>query len=232
MISLTQLDRNASIMEVLSSNSYFIGLNTNTLKMIAQLMVEQRAEKNEIIYLEQDSAKTVYFVISGQIKLFKMTKEGKEQIVRLACPGDSFGHTGIFNGGSNPESAQAMIQSVLFKLAKNDLENLLWEHKLLALNTIRTMATEMHHYISLIEDLSLRHVRDRLARLLLQYSSEGVFDKSLVLTQKDMASMTGTVREVFGKSLKIFEENGIVESNRHQIIIKDMDTLKTMAGAA
>ena len=196
------------------------------------MMVEQRAEKNEIIYLEQDSAKTVYFVISGQIKLFKMTKEGKEQIVRLACPGDSFGHTGIFNGGSNPESAQAMIPSVLFKLAKNDLETLLWDHKLLALNTIRTMATEMHHYISLIEDLSLRHVRDRLARLLLQYSSEGVFDKSLVLTQKDMASMTGTVREVFGKSLKIFEENGIVESNRHQIIIKDMDTLKTMAGAA
>jgi len=194
-------------------------------------MVERTVEKNEIIWLEQDSANTVYFVVSGQIKLFKMSTDGREQIIRLARPGDCLGHTGIFNGGSNPESAQAMIPSVLWGLAKNDLEALLWDHKGLALNTIKAMAVEMHHYMSLVEDLSLRRVSGRLARFLLEHISEGAFDESLILTRGDMASMTGTVREVFGKSLKVLEENGIIESNRHQIIIKDINTLKMMVGA-
>ena len=232
MVTSTLSIRSLSTVEFVRSNPYFTGLDDDVLESISRLMVERTVEKHEIIWIEQDSAKTVYFVVSGQIKLFKMSTDGREQIVRLARPGDCFGHTGIFNGGSNPESAQAMIPSVLWGLAKNDLETLLWDHKRLALNTIRAMAIEMHHYMSLIEDLALRRVSGRLARLLLEHSSKGVFDESLILTRGDMASMTGTVREVFGKSLKVLEENGIIESNRHQIIIKDIDTLKMMAGAA
>jgi len=232
MVTSTQSIRSLSNVEFIRCNPYFAGLDDEVLESISRLMVERMVEKHEIIWIEQDSAKMVYFVVSGQIKLFKMSTEGREQIVRLARPGDCFGHTGAFNGGSNPESAQAMIPSALWGLAKNDLETLLWDHKQLALNTIRAMAIEMHHYMSLVEDLSLRRVSGRLARLLLEHSDEGVFDESLILTRGDMASMTGTVREVFGKSLKVLEENGIIESNRHQIIIKDIDTLKMMAGAA
>ena len=90
----------------------------------------------------------------------------------------------------------------------------------------------MHHYMSLVEDLSLRHVSGHSARLLLEHSSEGVFDESLILTRGDMASMTGTVREVFVRSLKVLEENGVIESDRHRIIIKDIDQLKMINGAA
>ena len=232
MTTSTQSIRSVSIVEFIRFNPYFAGLDDDVLESISRLMVERTVEKHEIIWIEQDSAKTVYFVVSGQIKLFKISTDGREQIVRLARPGDSFGHTGIFNGVSNPESAQAMIPSVLWGLAKNDLEALLWDHKGLALNTIKAMAVEMHHYMSLVEDLSLRRVSGRLARFLLEHISEGAFDESLILTRGDMASMTGTVREVFGKSLKVLEENGIIESNRHQIIIKDIDTLRMMVGAA
>ena len=232
MVTSTQSIRSLSNVEFVRSSPYFAGLDDDVLQSIGRLMVERTVGKNEIIWLEQAPANAVYFVVSGQIKLFKMSTDGREQIVRLARPGDSFGHTGIFNGGSNPESAQAMIPSVLWGLAKSDLEVLLWDHKRLALNTIRAMAIEMHHYMSLVEDLSLRRVRGRLTRLLLKHSSEGVFDESLVLSQGDIAAMTGTVREVCGKSLKVLEENGIIKSSRHQIIIKDIDTLKMMAGAA
>ena len=90
----------------------------------------------------------------------------------------------------------------------------------------------MHHYIVLVEDLFLRRVSGRLARMLLEHGSEEIFDDSLILTRGDMAAMTGTVREVIGRSLKALEEKGVIESNRHQIIIKDIDTLKMMAGAA
>jgi len=232
MVTSTQSIRSLLIVEFIRSNPYFAGLDDDVLESISRLMVERTVEKNEIIWIEQDSAKTVYFVVSGQIKLFKMSTDGREQIVRLARPGDCFGHTGAFNGGSNPESAQAIVPSVLYGLINNDLETLLWEHKQLALNTIKALATEMQHYITLVEDLSLRRVSGRLARMLLEHSSENVFDDSLILTQRDMAAMTGTVREVIWKSLKTLEEKGVIISNSRRIIIKDSDALRIMAGLA
>lgn len=232
MVTSTQSIRSLSNFESIRSSPYFAGLDNCLLERIRRLMVERRVEKHEIIWLEQDPAKMFYFVRSGLIKLFKMSTDGREQIVRLARPGDCFGHTGIFNGGSNHESAQAVVPSVLWGLAKNDLETLLWDHKRLALNTIRAMATEMQHYITLVEDLSLRRVSGRLARLLLEHSSESVFDESLILTRGDMASMTGTVREVIGKSLKALEEKGVIISDSRRIIIRDSDALRIMAGLA
>ena len=232
MVTSTQSIRSLSNVEFIRSNPYFAGLDNYLLERIRRLMVERRVEKHEIIWLEQDPAKMIYFVRSGLIKLFKMSTEGKEQILRLGRPGDCFGHTGIFNGGSNPESAQAVVPSVLYGLMNSDLETLLWEHKQLALNTIKALATEMHHYITLVEDLSLRRVSGRLARMLLEHSSENVFDDSLILTQGDMAAMTGTVREVIGKSLKALEEKGIIISNSRRIIIRDSDALRIMAGLA
>jgi CRP/FNR family transcriptional regulator len=193
-------------------------------------MVERMVAKNEMIWLEQDHAKMIYIVASGLIKLFKMSAEGKEQILRLVRPGDCFGYTGIFNGGSNPESAQAVAPTVLYALMKSDLETLLWQQKQLAHNTIRALATEMHHYISLVEDLALKRVCGRLARILIEYSSEEVFDNSLIRTRGDLAAMTGTVREVVAKSLKQLEENGVISSNGRYIIIRDRETLKTIAG--
>jgi CRP/FNR family cyclic AMP-dependent transcriptional regulator len=230
MVTLTQPDRNALIVELLKSSPNFTGLEPYTLKKIGRLMVEWMVAKDEIIWLEQDRAKKIYIVASGLIKLFKMSAEGKEQILRLARPGDCFGHTGIFNGGSNPESAQALAPTVLYGIMHSDLEALLWQQPQLALNVIKALATEMHHYISLIEDLSLRRVSGRVARMLLQYSSEESFDNSLIRTQGDMAAMTGSVREVVGKSLRTLEEKGLIRSNSRHIIIRDSEALKTIAG--
>ena len=232
MVTSTQSIRSLSNVEFIRSSPYFAGLDNYLLERIRRLMVERRVEKHEIIWLEQDPAKMIYFVRSGLVKLFKMSTEGKEQILRLGRPGDCFGHTGIFNGGSNPESAQAIVPSVLYGLMNSDLETLLWEHKQLALNTVKALATEMHHYIALVEDLSLRRVSGRLARMLLEHSSENVFDDSLILTRGDIAAMTGTVREVIEKSLKALEEKGVIISNSRRIIIRDSDALRIMAGLA
>ena len=230
MVTLTQPDRNASIVELLKSSPYFTGLEIYALKKIGRQIVERMVAKDEIIWLEQDRAKMIYIVGSGLIKLFKMSAEGKEQVLRLVRPGDCFGHTGVFNGGSNPESAQALAPTVLYGIMHSDLEALLWQQPQLALNTIKALATEMNHYISLIEDLSLRRVSSRVASMLLQYSREESFDNSLIRTQGDMAAMTGSVREVVGKSLKTLEEKGFIRSNSRRIIIRDTEALKTMVG--
>jgi CRP-like cAMP-binding protein len=206
----------------------FSGLDDSVLEGIGRLMVVRGVTKHEIIWLEEEPAKMIYFVAEGLVKLFKTSDGGKEQILRLARPGDCFGHAGALNGGSHPESVQAVVPSVLYGLASADLRALLDEFPQVSRNAIKLLATEMHHYISLVEDLSLRCVSGRLAKMLLTDNIKGDFDASQALTRADMAAMTGTVREVIGKSLKTLEDKGLIRYDRHQIVIQDREALKSL----
>jgi CRP-like cAMP-binding protein len=206
----------------------FSGLDENALEQIGRLMVSREVKKHEIIWLEQEPARMIYFVAAGLIKLFKTSDGGKEQILRLARPGDCFGHAGALNGGRHPESVQAVVPSVLYGLTSRDLEALLSTYPQVSRNAIKLLATEMHHYMSLVEDLSLRCVNGRLAKMLLNNNVKGACDTSLVLTRADMAAMTGTVREVIGKSLKTLEDKGVIHFDRHKIVIRDREALKSL----
>jgi CRP-like cAMP-binding protein len=206
----------------------FSGLDDSVLEGIGRLMMPREVKKHEIIWLEQEPARMIYFVAAGLLKLFKTSDNGKEQILRLARPGDCFGHAGALNGGRHPESVQAVVPSALYGLNRRDLEALLDEHPQVARNAIKLLATEMHHYMSLVEDLSLRCVSGRLAKMLLTNNIKGACDTSLVLTRADMAAMTGTVREVIGKSLKTLEDKGVIRYDRHKIVIRDREALKSL----
>jgi CRP/FNR family transcriptional regulator len=214
--------------EFLKDVAVFDGLDDECLEKIVRLMTVREARKHEILWLEQEPARIIYFVVEGIIKMFKTSQGGKEQILRLARPGDCFGHAGALNGGSNPESVQAVVPSVLYGITSHDLDSLLEEYPQLARNMIKLLATEMHHYMSLVEDLSLRCVSGRLAKMLLNNNVRGACDTSLILTRADMAAMTGTVREVIGKSLKALEDKGVISYDRHKITIQDWDALKTL----
>jgi len=224
--TLVKPERKTTCAEFLKLSPFFAGLDDSVIERIDRLMKKRVVDRHEIVWLEQEPSKTIYFVASGLIKLFKTSPGGKEQILRLVHPGDCFGHAGVFNGGSNPESAQAMVPTVLQGLTSGDLDTLLQEHPQLARNTIKLLAIEMHHYMNLVEDLSLRCVSGRLAKMLLTGNHKSSCDTSLVFTRADMAAMTGTVREVIGKSLKALEDKGVIRYDRHSIVIKDREALK------
>lgn len=220
-----------SLDELIRSSPYFTGLDDCVLVSIRSLMVKRTVEKKEVLWTEQDPAQTVYFVASGLIRLFKVSSEGKEQIIRLARPGECFGHNGILNGGYNQETAQAVVTATLYGLSKNNLDNLLMDDMQFALNTVKALAIEIHNYITLIEDLSLRRVKGRLARMLVEYDQDGVFE-FLSLKRGDMAAITGTVREVLGKSLKVLEEDGLIKITKdRQIVISDRNRLAMIASS-
>jgi CRP/FNR family cyclic AMP-dependent transcriptional regulator len=206
----------------------FSGLDDGILDGISRLMIAREVKKHEIIWLEEEPARMIYFVAEGLVKLFKTSDSGKEQIFRLARPGECFGHVGALNGGSHPESVQAVVPSMLYGLASADLDLLIGEYPQVARNAIKLLATEMHHYMSLVEDLSLRCVNGRLARMLLAENNTEDHDTPSVLTRADMAAMTGTVREVIGKSLKILENKGLIQCEHRQIVICDREALKSL----
>jgi len=111
------------------------------------------------------------------------------------------------------------------------METLLREYPGIAINIIKALAGRVRHFVSLVEDLSFRHVIGRIAKLLLQYAGDGA-SPGQRLTQQDMAAMVGTAREVVGRSLKTLEDEGAIRMDRHRIVITDKETLKDMVEAS
>jgi CRP/FNR family transcriptional regulator len=178
-----------------------------------------------MVLLEGESAENLYFVASGAVKVFKTSAEGKEQILSIVRPGESFNDVPIFDGGPTLASARTMGPVLLYGIKKNDMEAILQDHPQIALNVIKVLARRVRHLVSLVEDLSFRHVISRVAKILFEHIG-GEMGRGPRLTQQEMAAMAGTAREVVGRSLKALEEEGAIKLDRHRIIITDKETLQ------
>ena len=214
----------------LKSIPYFSGLSLAELDSIRKFIFEKTAERGEMILIEGETSEVLYFVASGVVKVFKTSAEGKEQILNIVRPMESFNDVPIFDGGPNPASAQAMGPVVFYGISRGDLEVILRDHQQVALNVTKVLAEQARHLGSLVEDLSFRHVIGRVARILLENAGDGTGPRPR-LTQQEMAAMAGTVREVVGRSLKALEEEGAIRLERHRIVITDREALKDMVEA-
>jgi CRP-like cAMP-binding protein len=212
-------------LEFLKRVIYFSDLGLAELESIRELIFEKTADRAEMVLLEGESAANLYFVASGVVKVFKTSAEGKEQILSIVRPGESLNDVSIFNDGPNPISAQAMGPVLLYGIKKNDMEAILRDNPQIALNAIKVLARRVRHLISLVEDLSFKHVIGRVAKILFEHAG-GETGRGPRLTQQEMAAMAGTAREVVGRSLKTLEEEGVIKFDRHRIIITDKEALQ------
>ena len=215
--------------ENIKSNPYFFGLSQSALDVIGKFIFEKTAEKGEMLLFDGEPAGALYFVISGVVKVFKTSADGKEQILNLIRPGESFNDVPVFNGGTNLANADAMVPAVLYGIKKVSLEVILRDYPQVAVNIIQVLSQRVQHLVTLVEDLSFRHVTSRVAKLLLEYAPDGEGQRPK-LTQQEMAALTGTAREVVGRSLKTLEEDGLIRLDRHRLVITNRKALGEMAG--
>lgn len=211
----------------LNNITYFEGLSEEELNLVKPVMFEKKFGRGDIIIYEGEPAQAIYFVYAGAVKIFKTSVEGKEQILYIARPGDSFNDVPVFDDGGNPASAQAMGEVTLYEIEKHELRTILEKNPNIAVNTIKVLAEQIRRLVTLVEDLSFRNVMGRVAKILLEYAREepGAGPK---LTQQEMAAMAGSAREVVGRSLKALEESGYIQLNRQKVSITDIDGLREM----
>lgn len=215
--------------ELLKSIPYFSGLSAAELDSIKEFIFEKEVETGEMILLEDEPAEALYFVASGAVRVFKTSSDGKEQILSFVRPGESFNDVPIFDGGPNLASAQAIGPVVLYGIRSGDLGAILGSHPQVSLNVTRVLSQQTRRLVSLVEDLSFRQVIARVAKILLEYASDGTGPK-LRLTHQEMAAMAGTAREMVGRSLKSLENEGAIRLERQRIVITDREALREMAG--
>jgi CRP/FNR family transcriptional regulator len=187
--------------------------------------------RGDVIVYEGEPARALYFVFSGAMKEFKTSAEGKEQILKVVRPGESFNDVPVFDEEPALSSVEAMGPVILYELRKDDLRTLLRDNPQIDANTIRVLAGQVRQLVSLVEDLSFRQVIGRVARILLENAADGA-GSGHRLTPQEMAAMAGSAREVVSRSLRSLEEEGVIRLDRHKIVITDKDALRDLVGAA
>ena len=215
--------------DTIRNTPYFSGLSESVLASVSRHFFEKKAVRGDILVFEGEPADALYFVIEGVVKVFKTSADGKEQILRIIRPGDSFNDVPVLSGGVNLASAAAMSVAVLNAIRKKDLEDVSREYPQIALNVIKVLSQRVQEMIELVEDLSFRNVSGRVAKILLENIGNGDGERPR-LTQQEMAAMIGTAREMVGRSFRNLEEEGAIRIERNRIIIADKEILKKIAG--
>jgi CRP-like cAMP-binding protein len=217
--------------DFLKSVPYFAGLTDAGIEAVGRYVFEKKAERGDILIFEGDPSEELYFVAQGVIKVFKTSADGKEQIFSIIRPGESFNDVPVLSDGANLFSAEAMGPALLRGIKKKDMGAIMREKPQVAINVVRVLSRRVQELVSLVEDLSFRHVTSRVAKMLLEYIGRG--DGSSApprLTQQEMAAMIGTAREMVGRSLKTLESEGAIKIERNRIIITDQKALRRLAG--
>jgi CRP-like cAMP-binding protein len=198
--------------ETLRRIPWFATLRAEDLAQVAALTVERHYERGELILLEGEMGGALQYVQTGLVKVFKTSPGGKEQVLRLIAAGHTFNDVPALDGGPNPASAAALEPGVVYSIHRAELRQLIATRPEVAEAVVQTLADALRHLVALVEDLSLRHVTARVAKILLEQEMMAQEARQQHhLTQQEMAALAGTAREVVGRALKEWETAGVIE---------------------
>ena len=181
------------------------------------------APEQPIIY-EGERCEAAYFILDGTVRIFKMSSQGRQQILINLGAGQAFNTVPAFQEhGINPSSAVAVTPVTLLILYKDDIDDAIQRCPDLALVIIHDFAERLSHLSGLAGDLALLPVRARLARFLLD---EIANPQAARWTHEEMASRVGSVREVVNRILRDFIKQGLIRKDRQQLVIVDQEALE------
>lgn len=219
----TAVDR---IVPYIAQHPYFRDLESRQVAAIARLAMARTLLRGEVLALEGEPCTTVYFLLEGRVRALKMSPQGREQVVRELRPPQAIYLVPALDGGPLPATTRAATRATLVAFPRDAMLGLLSQHPSVAMRVLLDFAGRLRRFTSLIEDLSLRTVPERLAKLLIERAES---PDSRRITQQEMAIQLGTVREVVARSLAQFEAQGWIRVQRGAIEILDLDALREVA---
>jgi len=189
----------------------------------------------QVIYLPGDRAQGVHFLISGRIKISKVTRDGKELTLAYRSEGDFFGEPCLLEGGPREEMAEAMDASTTIEVSREAVDELLRSDGRAAYKFGRALITRRKDLEARVEQLIFKDVGAKLAELLLSLGQEhGVSDQrglvvGLKITHQEMANLIGSTRETVSLTLSQFKRKGLIQTDGRRVILADPEGLRALA---
>jgi CRP/FNR family transcriptional regulator len=198
-----------SVLETLRGVPFLHELPESTLLEVARCCVEKVHMRGDVIFLEGDPPKGLLVVREGAVKIYKTGDGGREQILEIEGPGRSVAVLPLFDGRPYPAACAAVHDSVLLVVRPRDFQELLEHHPDLTRAVIASLAFRLRRMVMLVQELSLRDVRQRLLDLFVELAGDGAsFD--LGLSHQELAARIGTVREIVSRMLAKLVHEGVL----------------------
>jgi CRP-like cAMP-binding protein len=219
------------VSEVLRKAPLFANLPPADLSRVGGISVVRRYARRGTLFREGDRADGFFIVASGRVKIFKLSEDGKEQVLHILEAGDSFAEAAIFEGGGFPANAEALGDSELLFLPKRPFMELLEKNPEMAVRMLGSLSRWLKRMTDLVENLALRDVEARLVFFVSEeMKSRGVplrdgAEYEIPVGKNVLASRLGTVPETFSRALKKLQEEGKIRVKGNRIRILRADSL-------
>jgi len=194
----------------------FSDLSDQEFAFLTARVVQRKYAPGEIVFTEGSPCAGLYVVESGNIRIFKSSASGREQVLSIDGPGGSIAELPVFDGGTYPASAQAITASTLLFFSKQDFHSLCLQHPQVSLKILRVVGGRLRRLVGIIEELSFTTVRHRLAAVLVRLarvqgvrSGDGV-EFTLPVNNNELAAQIGTVRELVSRNLSRLQSEGLI----------------------
>jgi CRP/FNR family transcriptional regulator len=221
--------------ELLKRCPLFAGLKEKDLQKIKSIAMPRQFRRKEILFSDGEEARGFYVVLSGRVKLYKISPDGKEQILHVVSAPDAFAEAALFLEGTYPAFAEALKDSQLLFFPKRNFIQLIERNPQLSVNMIVTLSEYLKRFASLIEELSLKEVSSRIAKYLIDLSlkstkeSRNSVDLELDLSKTQLASKLGTISETLSRTLAKMKAKKIIEVKKNRVLILNREHLDKIA---
>ena len=163
----------SSVTDLLKQVPIFSDLSESELTFLSARVGQRKFGEGELIFSEGEPCSGMYVVESGNVRIFKSSPGGREQVLSIDGPGGSVAELPVFDGGNYPASAQAITPTALLFVSKQDFHTLCLQHPEVALKVLRVVACRLRRLVGIIEELSFTTVRHRLAAVLVKVGKVG-----------------------------------------------------------
>lgn len=192
----------------------------------------RRFRSGEPVYLPLDAADGVLLLISGQVKIYSLTAEGKQSILTFIEPGEIFGELALYEGGQRGEHAETTTKSEIVVIPAAALRTVVERSPQLAIGITRLVGFRRRRIEQRLKYLLFHSNRERLTHLLLELAEDygsvgpgGEIQLSIKLSHQDLASIIGSTRESVTVILGQMQSEGLLKLGRRKIVIRALDRL-------
>ncbi len=215
--------------EALRGIPLFRNLDEKALAEIAGLLIDRKFPRDAIIFEDGSLGDYMYLIQEGQVKVTKMSEDGREKILEMLGPGDFFGEMALLDREPRSASVKTTTACVLLALSRMDFLGLLKQDHELTLELLRELARRIRETDEQIRGLSFERVESRARRLLARLAKEKVparADRMATspITHQQLADLVGTSRETITRIVKDLKDEGWLEQEGKRYLVPTADT--------
>ena len=220
-----------NILNIISAIPLFNGLPDDQLNAIREIAVEKQFNKGQTIFSEGDQTRGFFVVVEGRVKIYKVSSEGKEQILHIFETGQSFGEVTVFTGQQLPANAQTLAKTHLLFFPRRAFIDLISANPSLALNLLAIMSKKLRQFAAQIENLSLKEIPARLASYLIYLSEEQNTENAVTLnvSKGQLASLLGTIPETLSRIFAKLSGQNLIRVEGPKITLLDRQGIENLA---